>query len=118
MDAGEDDTEKRKEVLEAAAQSMKAKGFVNYFGTQRFGKFRNTHLVGIAVLQGDFEKAVETARKYVLPPPHHPKRRARWVTNMTEEARKRLEKAQNVSETAVTKGWLEECPDADSDCWQ
>lgn len=58
LDAGEDDTEKRKEVLEAAAQSMKAKGFVNYFGTQRFGKFRNTHLVGIAVLQGDFEKAV------------------------------------------------------------
>lgn len=37
---------------------MKEKGFINYFGTQRFGKFHNTHLVGIAVLQGDFEKAV------------------------------------------------------------
>ena len=57
-DGDSDPTTKRKEILEKAAQSMKAKGFINYFGTQRFGKFRNTHLVGIAVLQGDFEKAV------------------------------------------------------------
>ena len=55
---GSDNTAKRKQVLEQAAQSMKDKGFINYFGTQRFGKFNNTHLVGIAVLQGYFEKAV------------------------------------------------------------
>lgn len=55
-----DDTKaKRKEVLEKAAKAMKEKGFINYFGTQRFGKFNNTHLVGIAVLKGDFKKAVD-----------------------------------------------------------
>ena len=51
---------RRKAVLEKAAGSMKTGGFINYFGTQRFGKFRNTHLVGIAVLKGDFEKAIDT----------------------------------------------------------
>lgn len=56
---GDDTTNRRKVLLEQAAQTMKNKGFLNYFGTQRFGKFHNTHLVGIAVLQGDFEKAVD-----------------------------------------------------------
>jgi tRNA pseudouridine13 synthase len=57
--ASGDATGQRKLVLEAAAQTMKKRGFINYFGTQRFGKFHNTHLVGIAVLKGDFEKAVD-----------------------------------------------------------
>ena len=35
------------------------KGFINYFGTQRFGRFQDNHLVGVAVLQKDFEKAVD-----------------------------------------------------------
>ena len=56
---GNDTTNRRKVLLEQAAQTMKDKGFLNYFGTQRFGKFHNTHLVGIAVLQGDFKKAVD-----------------------------------------------------------
>jgi tRNA pseudouridine13 synthase len=48
-----------KQVLEDAAQAMKVKGFINYFGTQRFGKYKDTHLTGIAVLQGNFRKAIE-----------------------------------------------------------
>ena len=55
----EDDKEKQRQILEEAAKSMKDKGFINYFGTQRFGKFNDTHLVGIAVLQGDFRKAID-----------------------------------------------------------
>lgn len=55
---GDNNESKRKEVLERAAKSMKDNGFINYFGTQRFGKFTNTHLVGIAVLQGDLKKAI------------------------------------------------------------
>jgi tRNA pseudouridine13 synthase len=47
-----------RQVLQDAAESMKEKGFINYFGTQRFGKYKDTHLVGVAVLQGDYEKAV------------------------------------------------------------
>jgi tRNA pseudouridine13 synthase len=46
-------------ILESAAKAMKEKGFINYFGTQRFGKYKSTHKTGIAVLQGDFKKAIE-----------------------------------------------------------
>jgi tRNA pseudouridine13 synthase len=53
------DEEVDKQALEAAAKAMKEKGFINYFGTQRFGKYKDTHLVGIAVLQGNFRKAVD-----------------------------------------------------------
>lgn len=52
---GELDTQ----LLHDAATSMKEKGFINYFGTQRFGKYNDTHKVGIAVLQGDFRKAAD-----------------------------------------------------------
>jgi len=34
-----------KELLQSAADSMKESGFINYFGTQRFGKYQDTHLV-------------------------------------------------------------------------
>merc|ERR1740124_1479246 len=34
-------------------------GFIKYFGMQRFGKFLDTHEVGIAVLKGDFQKACD-----------------------------------------------------------
>jgi tRNA pseudouridine13 synthase len=54
-----DDIEAQRQALERAAQSMKEKGFINYFGTQRFGKFKDTHLVGIAAVKGNFEEAVD-----------------------------------------------------------
>ena len=63
IDVGEDSSTSRKqqiqETLEAAGNSLKAHGFINYFGMQRFGKYYDTHLVGIAVLKGDFERAVK-----------------------------------------------------------
>lgn len=43
--AESDDETKRKEILEKAAHSTKELGFINYFGTQRFGKYQDTHLV-------------------------------------------------------------------------
>ena len=48
-----------KEQLEEASAALQKRGFINYFGTQRFGKYKDTHLVGIAVLQGDFRKAID-----------------------------------------------------------
>ncbi|CAJ1924592.1 unnamed protein product [Cylindrotheca closterium] len=54
-----DDDSVQKEQLLEAAKSMKEKGFVNYFGTQRFGKYNDTHKVGVAVLQGDYKKAAD-----------------------------------------------------------
>ncbi len=57
--AEEERISRTKSVLIGAADCMKKKGFINYFGMQRFGKFHDTHDVGIAVLKGDFEKACE-----------------------------------------------------------
>jgi len=44
--------------LESCAKCFKEEGFINYFGMQRFGKFHDTHEVGLAVLRDDFEGAV------------------------------------------------------------
>ena len=52
------DNETVSSVVEQSARDLKEHGFVNYFGTQRFGKYHDTHLVGIAVLQGNFERAI------------------------------------------------------------
>ncbi|KAL9183564.1 hypothetical protein ACHAXT_004420 [Thalassiosira profunda] len=63
VDVGEDAGQMSRHLqvqqkLEKAGVALKDRGFVNYFGMQRFGKFNDTHLVGIAVLKGDFEGAV------------------------------------------------------------
>jgi tRNA pseudouridine13 synthase len=51
--------ENMKTHLQKAATSLKNHGFINYFGVQRFGKFHDTHLVGIEVLKGNYEKAID-----------------------------------------------------------
>lgn len=69
---------------------------------------------------GDFERALQMTRKYVLPPLQHPKRRTKWITNMLATARQRLEQAKQMSEHSINNRWLEESPDSlgDADCWQ
>ncbi|KAL3816183.1 hypothetical protein ACHAXA_007301 [Cyclostephanos tholiformis] len=66
IDIGEDSVSstctRRQQVqqkLEAAGNALKAHGFINYFGMQRFGKYYDTHLVGIAIMKGDFERAID-----------------------------------------------------------
>ena len=56
---GSNDVEKAKAVVEQAARGFRDNGFINYFGMQRFGKYHDTHKVGVAVLKGNFEEAVE-----------------------------------------------------------
>ncbi|KAJ5067250.1 pseudouridylate synthase 7 [Anaeramoeba ignava] len=47
------------EIIEAT-NSLKNKGFINYFGLQRFGSSSiPTHKIGIALIQKDWKKAVE-----------------------------------------------------------
>ena len=46
-------------MLKNAAKCMRETGFINYFGMQRFGKFLDTHQVGVAILKGNFEQACE-----------------------------------------------------------
>lgn len=60
IDTGDDDnhdTIRRKLAL--AGEAFKQYGFINYFGMQRFGKSIDTHEVGLQVLKGDFEGAID-----------------------------------------------------------
>mmetsp|Transcript_17915 Transcript_17915/g.21926 ORF Transcript_17915/g.21926 Transcript_17915/m.21926 type:complete len:750 (-) Transcript_17915:143-2392(-) len=47
------------DTLRSAANAMKEVGFINFFGMQRFGKYHDTHEVGIAVLRGDYKLACD-----------------------------------------------------------
>jgi len=49
---------KTKAVLEKAALALQMNGFVNYFGMQRFGRYYDTHLVGLEVIRGNFEEVI------------------------------------------------------------
>ncbi|GAX27746.1 tRNA pseudouridine13 synthase [Fistulifera solaris] len=48
-----------KDVLESAVDAIRNNGFINYFGMQRFGKYYDTHLIGIEIIKGSFEKAID-----------------------------------------------------------
>ena len=52
--------EKASEVVGIAVKNLSERGFINYYGLQRFGTFSTrTDDVGIKMLQGDFQAAVE-----------------------------------------------------------
>lgn len=65
VDIGDDgaDEAMRKQLvqarLEAAGEALQTNGFVNFFGMQRFGKYHDTHEVGMAILKGDFQGAID-----------------------------------------------------------
>ena len=51
---------KATKILEAAVSNLRSKGFLNYYGLQRFGTFAmRTDTIGIKMLQGDFRGAVD-----------------------------------------------------------
>ncbi|MCO5588297.1 hypothetical protein L7F22_042252 [Adiantum nelumboides] len=47
-------------IVDAAMDVLKTRGFINYYGMQRFGTSTiSTHKIGIALLKGDYKGAVE-----------------------------------------------------------
>lgn len=53
------------QIVGCAIQNLKQNGFLNYYGLQRFGTFSTrTDTVGIKMLQGDFQAAVEAILDY------------------------------------------------------
>ena len=68
FDAGLEGTkqlEKASEIVGTAIKNLREKGFINYYGLQRFGTFSTrTDDVGIKMLQGDFQAAVEAILDY------------------------------------------------------
>ncbi|KAK4575047.1 multisubstrate pseudouridine synthase 7 [Recurvomyces mirabilis] len=48
-----------------AAESFKSKGFLNYYGLQRFGSLSTgTHITGLKILQGDLGGAIDSILTY------------------------------------------------------
>lgn len=57
--------DKASQVVGAAFDNLKANGFINYYGLQRFGTFTTrTDSIGLKMLQGDFKAAVEAILDY------------------------------------------------------
>ncbi len=53
------------QVVGAAIENLRARGFINYYGLQRFGSFSaTTDSIGMKMLQGDFKAAVEAILNY------------------------------------------------------
>jgi len=53
------------EVVAKAADSFHAKGFINYYGLQRFGTFSTgTHVIGLKMLQGNLQGAIDSILAY------------------------------------------------------
>lgn len=52
-------------VVREAVENMRDHGFINYFGLQRFGTYATgTDVIGLKILQGDFEGAVNGILAY------------------------------------------------------
>ena len=46
-------------MIETNMKTIEEKGFINYFGMQRFGAYNiKTHEIGKSVINGDYRKAV------------------------------------------------------------
>ncbi|MCJ1310320.1 hypothetical protein MMC25_003982 [Agyrium rufum] len=53
------------QVTNAAAEHINQKGYINYYGLQRFGTFSSrTDTIGLKMLQGDFKGAVDLILEY------------------------------------------------------
>lgn len=60
-------------VINQAVNDIKQNGFINYFGLQRFGtRSIQTHEIGLAVLQVEWEKAVDLILSYRFDDNMHP----------------------------------------------
>lgn len=56
------------DVINVAMTSLKEKGFVNYYGLQRFGNDKQvpTFLIGIKLLQGNWKEVIQYCKHILL----------------------------------------------------
>ncbi|KAK6353163.1 hypothetical protein TWF696_005151 [Orbilia brochopaga] len=53
------------QTVEQAVSELREKGFINYYGMQRFGTFAvSNHEIGISMLRGDWKKAIHQIMAY------------------------------------------------------
>jgi tRNA pseudouridine13 synthase len=97
--------DKLEEVVNKAMDSLRTRGFINYYGMQRFGTFSiSTHTVGKHVLNSDWRQVVDlilSEQELVLP--ESVEARKKWAD--TQDAQKTLELMPRkcVAEQAILK---------------
>ena len=75
--------------IDSILDKITTQGFPNYFGLQRFGYYRpNTHLVGKALMQGDYEQAFH---EYVV-------KKSPYESDRLHVMREKLQEAEDYSE--------------------
>lgn len=97
------------EVVTTALNFVKENGFINYFGLQRFGNSAEipTHIIGKALLKGDFKTAVELILKPRKGRMRNDLRDARhiwWETRDAERALKCLHSKDRTIEGKLLSG--------------
>ena len=62
---GEEQLKMASQIVGTASKHLSERGFINYYGLQRFGTFSTrTDTIGVKMLQGDFKAAVEAILHY------------------------------------------------------
>lgn len=107
-DSNIDDT--LEHIMDKAMTSLKTKGFINYYGMQRFGTFSiSTHTIGQYVLKSDWKQVVElilSPQELVLPESVE----ARQVWSDSKDAQKTLSLMPRkcVAEQAILKSLVKD----------
>jgi tRNA pseudouridine13 synthase len=95
------------EMIDKVMESMKTRGFINYYGMQRFGTASiASHTVGLALLQGKWAAAAELL--LAIRPGEHPETveaRRLWFETKDAKAVVNLMPRRNVAERALLEYW-------------
>lgn len=87
-------------VIEDAMEYVKQNGFINYFGLQRFGtRSVFTHEIGLAILQGKWDKAVELILSYRYDDSTQPLPNAQDNSETSTTLNNQLDSANSASES-------------------
>jgi len=95
------------QMIDEIMESMKTRGFVNYYGMQRFGTAAvSSHSVGLHLLKGEWKEACEAilSRRPGEHPDGDAARRAYWERNDLQEALKLMPR-RNTAERAIWEFW-------------
>ena len=95
------------ELIDNIMESMKSRGFINYYGMQRFGTASvSTHSVGLALLKGQWKEACEMllSRRPGEHPDCEEARKAWWERGDPAEALKLMPR-RNTAERAIWEFW-------------
>lgn len=94
-------------MIDKVMESMKTRGFINYYGMQRFGTASiASHTVGLALLQGKWAAAAELL--LAIRPGEHPETveaRRLWFETKDAKAVVNLMPRRNVAERALLEYW-------------